>query len=67
MRHPHVSQIEGEQGLMNYFRHCVYDAVAEWQVQQHRARMDPDTIKMLKDRLLRVSFQIEQHATARDA
>ena len=66
MRHSHESQIESEQGLMKYFRHCVYDAAAEWQAQQHRARMDPDTIKMLKDCLLRVPFQIEQHATARD-
>ena len=63
MRHPHVSNIEGEQGLMNYFRHCVYDAVAEWQAQRLRSRLDPNTIKMLKDQLLRVSFQMEQHAS----
>lgn len=63
MRHPHVAQIEGDHGLVNYFRHCVYDAVAEWQAQQHRAKLDPDTIKMLKDALLRVSFQMEQHAS----
>ncbi len=63
MQHPHVSFIEGQQGLMNYFRHCIYDAVAEWQAQRLRSKLDPDTIKMLKDQLLRVSFQIEQHAT----
>jgi hypothetical protein len=63
MQHPHVSHIEGEQGLINYFRDCVYDAVAEWQAQRLRARLDPNTIKMLKDQLLRVSFQMEQHAS----
>lgn len=63
MQHPHVSHIEGEQGLINYFRHCVYDAVAEWQAQKLRAKLDPNTVKMLKDQLLRVSFQMEQHAT----
>lgn len=66
MRHPHVAQIEGDHGLINYFRHCVYDAVAEWQAQQHRAKLDPDTIKMLKDQLLRVSFQMEQHASTQE-
>ena len=63
MQHPHVLNIEGEQGLMNYFRHCVYDAVAEWQAQRFRSRLDPNTIKLLKDQLLRVSFQMEQHAS----
>ena len=63
LRHPHVRNIEGEQGLVNYFRHCVYDAVAEWQAQRIRSRLDPNTIKMLKDDLLRVSFQMEQHAS----
>jgi hypothetical protein len=64
MQHPHVSCITGEQGLINYFRHCVYDAVAEWQAQRLRAKLDPNTIKMLKDQLLRISFQMEQHAAA---
>ena len=63
MQHPHVLNIEGEQGLINYFRHCVYDAVAEWQAQRLRSKLDPNTIKMLKDQLLRVSFLIEQHAS----
>lgn len=63
MQHPHVSHVEGEHGLINYFRHCVYDAVAEWQAQRLRSKLDPNTIKMLKDQLLRVSFQMEQHAS----
>ena len=66
MQHPHVAYIEGDQGLINYFRHCVYDAVSEWQAQRHRAKLDPNTIKMLKDQLLRVSFQMEQHAAEDD-
>ena len=66
MQHPHVLHIEGEQGLINYFRHCVYDAVAEWQAQKLRAKLDPNTVKLLKDQLLRVSFQMEQHATQED-
>ena len=62
LQHPHVRNIEGEQALINYFRHCVYDAVAEWQAQRLRSRLDSNTVKTLKDQLLRVSFQMEQHA-----
>jgi hypothetical protein len=67
MRHPHVSHIEGDQGLINYFRHCVYDAVSEWQAQEVRSKLEPNTVKMLKDQLLRVSFQMEQHASVSES
>jgi len=66
MQHPHISQISGEQGLINYFRHCVYDAIAEWKAQELRSKLDPNTVKMLKDGLLRVSLLMEQHATVED-
>jgi hypothetical protein len=62
LRHPHVREIRGQDALINYFRHCVYDAVAEWKAQQLRSKLDPNTVKMLKDGLLRVSFAMEQHA-----
>lgn len=63
MSHPHVSQIEGSQGLLNYLRHCMYDGVAEWQARRIHASLDPDTIKLLKDSLLRVSSEMESHST----
>lgn len=47
---------------MNYFRHCIYDAIAEWQARRKQGHIDPGTIKILKDGLLRVSLIIEQHA-----
>ena len=59
-QHPHWSMLEGENSVVNYLRHCVYDGIAE-----HRAiklaRMEPDSIKLLKDRYLRVSFEVLQH------
>ena len=61
MAHPHWKQLKGSDGVLNYFRHCTYDAIAEWQARHQAARLDTDTIKMLKDRLLRVSFDIEKH------
>ena len=62
MAHPHVSQIEGSMGLLNYLRHCMYDGLAEWQARRKQANLDPDTIKFLKDNLLRLSGEIEAHA-----
>ena len=62
MAHPHVSQIEGSMGLLNYLRHCMYDGLAEWQARRRQANLDPDTIKFLKDNLLRLSGEIEAHA-----
>jgi len=61
--HPHMSQIEGSAGVTNYFRHCIYDAIAEWQARKKTARIDPNTVKLLKDGLLRVSLIIESHAS----
>jgi len=59
MQHPHLTQIEGSQGVLNYFRHCVYDGVAEWQARHKAGRLDPETVKMLKDKLLRLACNIE--------
>jgi len=61
--HPHWSQLKGSEGVLNYLRHCTYDGIAEWQAWSKAARLDPDTIKLLKDKLLRVPFEIEKHAS----
>ena len=61
MKHPHIRQLVGAEGFLNYSRYCVYDAVAEWQARKRTQATDPDTMKLLKDRLLRVSMLIEMH------
>jgi len=43
-------------------RHCTYDAIAEWQAAKKVSQLDPDTIKILKDKLLRLPLDIEMHA-----
>ncbi|MFM8385189.1 MAG: ATP-binding protein [Planctomycetia bacterium] len=59
--HPHWHQLRGSEGVLNFLRHCTYDALAEWQARQRTSAMDPDTIKLIKDRLLRVALEIEAH------
>lgn len=66
MSHPHVkSQIHGEDGVLNYLRHCVYDGMAEAKARMKK-QLSPETIKILKDGLLRVSFNIDQGAGSGD-
>ena len=59
--HPHWSQLKGSEGVLNYLRHCIYDGIAEWQSWSKASRIDTDTIRLLKDRLLRVPLEIEKH------
>lgn len=61
--HPHWNQLSGAAGVLNYLRHCTYDGIAEAQAQDRKsgsARINPDTVKLLKDRLLRIPFELEQ-------
>lgn len=67
MNHPYVKELSGAEGILNYLRHCTYDAIAEWQARHKAGSMDPDTIKMLKDRLLRLPSFIEMHQPTGDA
>lgn len=60
MSHPHLQQVESN-ALVNYFRDCVFDAIAEWQARTMAQTTDPGTIKRLKDALLRLRFAIEMH------
>ena len=62
--HPHWHELKASEGVLNYLRHCVYDAIAECLVLRKAARIDPDTIRMVKDGLLRVSFEMERHGPA---
>lgn len=64
MNHPYLEMVVGSEGFLNYLRHCTYDAIAEWQAFKSASQLDPDTIKVLKDKLLRLPINIEMHATA---
>lgn len=63
MGHPHIGEID-ENGLLNYLRHCTYDALAEWKARKQVSSIDPGTIKRLKDQLLRVALEIQMHDEA---
>ena len=58
--HPHWNEIEGSRGVLNFLRHCVYDGVSEWQAWKKHGKTMPDTIKFIKDQLLRIPFEIDR-------
>ena len=64
MIHPYISELEGSQGMLDYLRQCTYDAIAEWQATNRSTAPTSDTIKLLKDKLLRLPADIEMHQTS---
>lgn len=56
-RHPHWNRIRGANGVANYLLECIFDALAEWKCIRQKAPLRPDTIKSLKDELLRLDIQ----------
>ena len=60
--HPHWIELQGSEGVLNYLRHCVYDAIAEWQASTRTAAVRPETVRIFKDRLLRLPAEIEDSA-----
>ena len=58
-QHPHWQLLSGSEGVLNYLRHCTYDGIAEWMARRNEASLDPDTIKVLKDKMLRLPLEIE--------
>lgn len=59
MLHPHVQEMTIGESLTNFIRHCIYDGVAEWKAIKLRGSIQPQTVKFLKDGLLRIPFEIK--------
>ena len=60
--HPYfITQLAGTESVRDYLRQCIYDSVAEWLARAKTSRIDSDTIKLLKDHLLRVPLEMESH------
>jgi hypothetical protein len=63
LNHPYwLTQLTSTESVRDYLRQCIYDSVAEWQARAKASTIDPDTVKLLKDHLLRVPMDMESHA-----
>ena len=58
LSHPHWNQLQTKDLILNFIRHCTYDGVAEWKTYFKINKIDPDTVKLFKDQLLRIPFEI---------
>lgn len=51
--HPHWKTMETPEVIFYFIKHCIYDGLSEWKANWLIGALDPETIKMIKDRLLR--------------
>lgn len=59
--HPHVTSMNEEESFTNFLRESIYDGVAEWKAIKLMGSIQPNTIKFLKDGLLRIPFEIREN------
>jgi hypothetical protein len=59
LAHPHWSQLTNDESITNFIRHCTYDGVSEWKAYFTTGKIEPDTVKLIKDNLLRIPLTIE--------
>ncbi|MDP8208119.1 MAG: ATP-binding protein [Candidatus Electryonea clarkiae] len=61
--HPYWIHLNSKDSITNFLRECTYDGVAEWKACFIAGNLGADTIKQIKDSLLRVPFEIEKNAS----
>ncbi len=54
LNHPHWAEITTDESITNFIRHCTYDGVAEHKAFFVNRKIEPDTVKLIKDNLLRI-------------
>jgi hypothetical protein len=59
LAHPHWSQLTNAESIANFIRHCTYDGVSEWKAYFATGEIHPDTVKLIKDNLLRIPLRLE--------
>ena len=62
--HPYYSGLEATDAIEECIRQYIYDAIAEYRVSKLQARVNPDSVRRLKDTLLRVQVVRIENAAA---
>jgi len=58
LAHPHWSEITNNESVLNFIRHCTYDGVAECKAFFLTGQLHPDSVKLIKDNLLRIPMTL---------
>jgi hypothetical protein len=56
--HPHWAELTTDESIFNFIRHCTYDGVAEHKAYFVNGRIEPGTVKLIKDNLLRRGLSV---------
>lgn len=56
-KHPYWTTEVSGATILQYLRQCVYDALAEWKCARHTGILQADTIKLVKDSLMRQTLK----------
>ncbi|MFC4740779.1 ATP-binding protein [Flavobacterium ponti] len=56
--HPYWQELKNLDSYLTFIRHCVYDGISEWKASKKLGRLNHDTVKYIKDILLRLPFEI---------
>lgn len=56
VNHPYWMELADNNSRFNFLLSCIYDGVSEWKAGFLLHRLDPDTIKSIKDSLLRLEL-----------
>ena len=56
VNHPYWMELADNNSRFNFLLSCIYDGVSEWKAGFILNRLDPDTIKQIKDSLLRLEI-----------
>lgn len=62
--HPYYSSIESSDAIDECIRQYIYDAIAEYKVSKLQSRVNPDSVRRLKDNYLRVQVVRIENAAA---
>lgn len=58
VNHPYWMELADNNSRFNFLLSCIYDGVSEWKAGFLLHRLDPDTIKFIKDSLLRLELKL---------
>jgi hypothetical protein len=67
LAHPHWAQVTTDESIRNFIRDCTYDGVAEWKAYSATGGIEPNTVKLIKDNLLRIPLSLEDKPPQDDA
>jgi hypothetical protein len=64
LAHPHWWPPTKGERILNFIRHFTYDGVPEWNAPFVTGKIEPDTMKHLKDNLLRIAMTVQSKPPA---